>query len=101
MAELAHKEDIRKHVRVYLIVFAALAGLTIITVAVSYLDLSMVPALLVALFIACVKGGLVAAYFMHLISEKKVIFLILVFTVLFFAGMFVLMPWALGDQVVS
>ena len=101
MAELAHAEDIKKHVRVYITVFAALAGLTIVTVAVGYLHLPIVPALLVALFIACVKGGLVAAYFMHLISERKVVFWILMITVAFFIVMFVLMPWALSDQVVS
>ena len=87
MSELAHAEDIQKHVRVYVMVFAALAALTVVTVAVSYLQLSMVPALLVALFIACIKGGLVAAYFMHLISEKKVIISILLLTVAFFVPM--------------
>ena len=98
MPALAHAEDIQKHVRVYVMVFAALAALTIVTVAVSYLHLSMVPALLVALFIACIKGGLVAAYFMHLISEKKVILSVLLLTVTFFIVMFVLFPWALVDQ---
>ena len=59
------------------------------------------PALVVALFIALIKGGLVASYFMHLLSEKRVIFLILAMTVGFFIVMFVLFPWALTDQVVS
>ena len=101
MAELAHAEDIQKHVRIYITVFAALAGLTIVTVAVGYLHLPIVPALVVALFIALIKGGLVASYFMHLLSEKRVIFLILAMTVGFFIVMFVLFPWALTDQVVS
>lgn len=96
---LMHAEEVRKHVRVYLIVFAALATLTVVTVAVSYLHLPIVPALLVGLFIATVKGSLVAGYFMHLVSEKKVIFLILLITVVFFAGMFILMPSAHADQV--
>ncbi len=98
MAELAHAEDIKKHVRIYITVFAALAGLTIVTVAVGYLHLPILPALLVALFIACIKGGLVAAYFMHLVSEKRVVFWILLLTVGFFIAMFVLFPWALADQ---
>ncbi len=101
MAELAHAEDIKKHVRTYITVFAALAGLTIVTVAVGYLHLPIVPALLIALFIACIKGGLVAAYFMHLLSEKRVVLLILIVTIGFFIVMFVLFPWALSDQVVS
>ena len=33
-----------------------------------------------SLFIATVKGSLVACYFMHLISEKKLIYFILIFT---------------------
>ena len=79
-------------------VFATLAVLTIVTVAVAYLHLSIVPALIVALFIASVKGGLVAAYFMHLVSEKKVIYLILILTVVFFASMFIIFPAAHADQ---
>ena len=41
----------------------------------------------IALFIACVKGFLVAGYFMHLISEKKMSYGILIATVFFFAGL--------------
>jgi len=82
--------DIRKHVRIYITVFVALAALTIVTVAVSYLHLAKVSALLVALFIATVKGTLVACYFMHLISEKKLIFTVLIFTALFFLALILL-----------
>lgn len=73
MSEIVHAEDIKKHVRVYIAVFAALAVLTVVTVGVGYLHLPIIPALVVALLIATLKGGLVAAYFMHLISEEKVI----------------------------
>jgi cytochrome c oxidase subunit IV len=38
----------------------------------------------VALLVACVKGGLVAGVFMHLISEKQAIYSILLLTILFF-----------------
>jgi cytochrome c oxidase subunit IV len=78
-------EDIKKHVRVYLIVFAALAALTIVTVGISYLHLPTHWAILFALLVATVKGSLVACYFMHLISERKVIYWILVICVFFFA----------------
>lgn len=77
-------EEIRKETRVYLIVFAALAVLTVVTVAVSYLKLSPMMAIVLALIIASVKGFLVAGYFMHLLSEKKLIFLVLALTVFFF-----------------
>jgi cytochrome c oxidase subunit 4 len=72
-----HAVDIDKHVRVYITVFVALMALTLITVAVSYLDLSPAMAVTVALIIATIKGSLVACYFMHLISERKLIYWVL------------------------
>lgn len=76
--------DIDKHVRTYVLVFVALMALTLVTVGVSYLHLSTGPAIALALFIAAVKGSLVACYFMHLLSEKKLIYAVLIFTVIFF-----------------
>ena len=76
--------DIQRHIKVYMTIFAALAVLTIITVAASYLDLSTGEAILLALTIASVKGSLVAGYFMHLISEKALITWILMLTAGFF-----------------
>ncbi len=76
--------EIDKHVRVYITVFVALMALTVITVAVSYLDLSTPMAVSVALFIATIKGALVAGYFMHLFTEKKLITAVLALTVAFF-----------------
>jgi len=82
-AEVSHAE-IDKHVRTYLMVFGALLVLTIITVAISYLHLSVPAAIWLALVVATVKGSLVACYFMHLLSEKKLILWVLFLTVLFF-----------------
>lgn len=79
-----HDVDVDKHVRIYITVFVSLMVLTLVTVAVSYLHLSVVPAVALALVIATIKGSLVACYFMHLISERKLIFVVLAFTVLFF-----------------
>ena len=79
-----HAADIDRHVRVYITVFVALMVLTVITVAISYLDLSVPIAVGVALFVATIKGALVAGYFMHLVSEKKLIYAVLVLTVVFF-----------------
>jgi cytochrome c oxidase subunit 4 len=80
-----HAVDIDKHVRVYITVFVALMVLTIVTVAVSYLHLSVPMAVTVALFVAIIKGSLVAAYFMHLVSEKKLIYAVMLLTIVFFA----------------
>ena len=79
-----HAADIDRHVRIYITVFIALMVLTIITVAVSYLHLPVAAAVTVALLVATVKGSLVACYFMHLVSEKKLIYAVLVLTVVFF-----------------
>src|SRR5688500_6807208 len=85
-----HAADIDKHVRVYIIVFVALMALTIITVAISYLDLPPAMAITVALFVATIKGSLVACYFMHLISEKRLIYAVLVITVVKFVALLAL-----------
>ncbi len=77
-------EEIRAHVKVYYTVFGALAFLTIVTVAASYLHLATGKAIALALAIATVKAGLVAAYFMHLISERKIIFWCLALCAAFF-----------------
>jgi cytochrome c oxidase subunit 4 len=80
-----HAADIDKHVRIYITVFVALMVLTIVTVAISRLHLPVPLAVTVALFVATIKGSLVAGYFMHLISEKKLILAVLALTVVFFA----------------
>ena len=79
-----HAVDIDRHVRVYITVFVALMVLTIVTVAISYLDLAIPIAVTVALLVAIIKGSLVACYFMHLISEKKLILAVLALTAAFF-----------------
>ena len=86
MAELTgdHAADIDRHVRVYITVFVALMALTLITVAISYLHLPLPMAVTVALLVATVKGSLVACYFMHLVSEKKLIYAVLGLTGAFF-----------------
>ena len=85
-----HAVDIDRHVRVYITVFVALMVLTIVTVAISYLDLAVPIAVTVALLVAIVKGSLVACYFMHLISEKKLIYAVLVLTAVFFVALLAL-----------
>ena len=85
-----HAVDIDKHVRIYISVFVALMVLTIVTVAISRFHLPIPIAGTVALIVATIKGGLVACYFMHLISEKKLIFAVLALTIVFFAALLAL-----------
>ena len=82
---MAHgAEEIQKHIRTYMMVFATLAVLTVVTVGISYLHLSTGAAIALALTVAIVKGSLVALYFMHLISEEKAIYWVLGLTGAFF-----------------
>ena len=85
-----HAAEIDKHVRIYITVFVALMALTIITVAVSRVHLPLAIAVTVALLVATIKGTLVACYFMHLISEKKLIYAVLVLTAVFFIALLAL-----------
>ena len=80
-------EEIKKSVKTYFTIFGALMALTVITVGVSYVHLPVAMAILVALVVATIKGSLVAMYFMHLLHERKVIYYVLVLTVIFFVFM--------------
>ena len=84
------EEAIKHHVKIYLRVFAALLIFTVLTVAVSTFHLPIVYAVLIALSIAFFKGSLVAGFFMHLVSEKKIIFIVLMFAFLFFLALLLL-----------
>ncbi len=90
-------EGIKREIRRYLIVFAALAVLTIVTVAISRLQLPSWQAIALALAVATVKGSLVAAFFMHLVSERKLIYAVLALTVFFF-GVLMWGPWHHRDN---
>jgi cytochrome c oxidase subunit IV len=79
-------EHIKREMRVYLIVLGCLAVLTAATVYACFgLKLPVHQAIIVALIIASTKGFLVAGFFMHLLSEKKLIYSILILTIIFFA----------------
>src|SRR5258707_15881591 len=85
--EYAH--NVQKHVRAYLMVGALLLAFTGITVALSYVHFGTQKAnIAVAMLVATFKAGLVAAIFMHLAAEKRLIYRILIFTGFFVFGMF-------------
>jgi cytochrome c oxidase subunit 4 len=80
----AGADEIKHHVKVYVRVFIALMAATIITVAVGYVHLAIPLAVTVALIVATFKGTLVANYFMHLGTEKRIIFYVLSLAAVFF-----------------
>ena len=92
-----HAADIDKTVRVYVTVFVALMALTIITVAISRVHLPIHIAVTIALLVATIKGSLVACYFMHLVSEKKLIYAVLLVTVAFFVALLALPVFTVHD----
>jgi len=94
--EYAH--GIRKHVRGYLMVGALLLVFTGVTVALSYVHFGTQKAnIAVAMLVATVKASLVAAIFMHLAAEKRLIYRILIFTGFFVLGLFWLTLFAWYD----
>ncbi len=85
-------------IRGYLFVYFALLIGTAFTVWASFIHFgSREINVAVALVIACVKAFLVAGYFMHLISEKKMIYSVLAFTAFFFVGLMFLTLFSLHD----
>jgi cytochrome c oxidase subunit 4 len=90
-----HSRDFDQVVRRYLYVFYALIFGTGVTVLASYIPFGhRALNIAVALLIACAKAFLVAGFFMHLLSERKMIYGILIFTVIFLAGLMYLTIWS-------
>lgn len=93
--------NVAKHIRGYMMVGGTLLAFTAITVFLSYVNFGTMKAnVAVAMLVATFKAGLVAAIFMHLSNEKKLIYRILVFTAFFVLGLFFLTYLAWYDPVV-
>jgi caa(3)-type oxidase subunit IV len=82
-------------------VFVALLCLTFLTVGAWYLRLPHKLALTTAIGIALVKGGLVAAVFMNLKNEQRLVYAVLGFTTLFFFLLLFLPHWTSPGGLVS
>ena len=94
----AHSHDLSKHVKIYILVFVALLVGTVVTVGLNAVHFeSKTVTITIALFVAVVKAFLVAGYFMHLISERKMIYGIMAFTAFFFIGLMFLTIWSIKD----
>ena len=94
--------NITHYISNYRKVFILLLIATALTVWASYLEFnvqdSIAGAIFVGLTIAIIKGYLVAANFMHLNSEKKMIYWILLLTVFFLALLlFIPVLWDLNN----
>ncbi|MEM7384159.1 MAG: cytochrome C oxidase subunit IV family protein [Verrucomicrobiota bacterium] len=93
-------EEIQKHLKAYTAVGVTLLIFTCVTVWIATVDLgSDFVNVTVGLLIATFKAGLVAAIFMHLNSEKVLIYRILLFTAFYAAAGMVLFIIALHDPI--
>ncbi len=90
--------DIPSQVKIYKIVGAALIVGTIITVMAANVHLGILLGIIVAIIIASVKGALVAGYFMHLFSERRLIYGVLALTAVFVVALIGLLLFSYGDQ---
>ena len=88
--------SIQSYVRLSAVIFLVLAATTGCMIATSFAHLGEGWTLKVALIlaIATVNAFLVGGYLMHLLSEKKLVYTVLAFTVFFAIGLFGLTIWA-------
>ena len=94
----SHPVDFKTYLRRCLYVFIAVVCTTALMIYASFLPHYGWPAkVAMILAIACVNATIVAGFLMHLLSEKKMIYTVLGFTVFFFAGLFVLTICAMHD----
>lgn len=96
MSSEAH--EIQGHLKKYYMVFGGLLVLTALTVAVAEMHVTIAMAIVIALFIAAVKGSLVACYFMHLLEEKKLLVWLIVLCALFFLVLLLTPTFTVGEQ---
>jgi caa(3)-type oxidase subunit IV len=94
-------EEIRKHIKLYLMVGGALLIATALTVAVAFMQVGEpgldTPDIIIGLLIATVKAVMVGLIFMHLNHERGLIYKILLFTGVFALAMVVLILMAHFD----
>jgi len=91
--------DVDQMVRAAYYVFGSLLVLTGFTVGAYFLHLPHKLAITLALLIATVKGTLVAAWFMHLVSERKLIYWMLGLTAVLFVPLLLLPTLTVLDRI--
>ena len=97
MSNQPDSHDIQRQVRKYLLVFAALIFFTFVTVGASYLHIqSTAASVAVALVVAGVEALMVGGIMMHLFTEEKIVYAVLVLTFVFFVALMYLIVW--GNQ---
>ena len=99
MSESEKPVNLNSYIRLCGVVFLVVLCTTSAMIAASFSHLGEGWTIKVALIlaIAVVNAFLVAGYLMHLLSEKKLVYTVLSFTVLFFIGLMGLTLWAMSN----
>jgi len=93
-----HPVDFNKYVSTCVLVFLAVLAATSLMVWISFLPHASWPQKVgLILVVAACNAFVVAGFLMHLISEKKMIYTVLAFTVVFVLGLFWLTWYAMKD----
>lgn len=90
---------VHSHMKELTLVFVALIVLTVVTVKIAKVDFGSVAInISIAMFIASIKGGLVALYFMHLKWEEKLIVFFGALSIPFLLLMVGTMVWDVAEK---
>jgi caa(3)-type oxidase subunit IV len=92
-----HPVDFNSYLRRCGFILAVVLCAVSLMIWASFLNLGWGPKVAIILCIASVNAFFVAGFLMHLISEKKMVYTILGFTVSFVIGLFGLTLWAMSD----
>jgi caa(3)-type oxidase subunit IV len=94
--EAEHPVDFSRYVRLCAVIFLVVLCTTSAMIATSFSHLGEGWTLKVTLIlaIAAINAFLVAGFLMHLLSEKKMVYTVLAFTVIFFIALVGLTVWA-------
>ena len=80
-------QDIKQEKTRYFKVFVALLALALLNVFLHQMHFAVATAVILALLVASTQASLAACYFLHLVSEKKLVFIVLAITFSFFLVM--------------
>lgn len=100
MSDSEHPVNLNDYKRRCLLVLLAVACMTAMMIATSFSTIggaSWTPKVALILVIASVNAFVIAGFLMHLLSEKKLVYTVLGFTLFFFIGLAGLTIWAMND----
>ena len=94
-----HPVDFNNYVRRCIFIFIAIVCAVSLMIWISYLPVHYTWAAKMGMIlaVACANAFVVAGFLMHLLSEKKMVYTLLGFTVFFVIGLFVLTICATND----